>query len=489
MKIKTLFLLLLCQMFIMTNVLAQNIQERDSIQYRIKQVENSLSPIVRIAGKPLWNIEERMQDYNLAGLSIAVINDFQVEWAKGYGVTNVETKTKVNTETVFQAASMSKTVNAVALLKIADKQNISLDSNINSLLTSWKFPYNESINNEGITLRQLLSHTAGLSTHGFGGYKNSKDLPSIIEILEGVKPANSEKVLPIIPPNQEFKYSGGGTMLSQLILSDIQNSSYEAFVEENIFQPLQMNSSFYSVELDKYPDQIACGHLDNGKVLKNKYNIYPESAAAGLWVTPTELAKLLIDIQLSLANKNSMLLSNYSAEQMITPTLKNEVSALGTFIENHNGEKYAQHSGANKAFRAKYYFGTSCGKGVVVMVNGTNTEIIEEIIRSVAIVYDWPGFELYESSDETILTESNLTNYIGTYSLDNRNLQIILEDGVLVAQERKKWRANLIPATETSFIVENVRPQATVEFINDENGKVTKLLMQQGEHYEWLKTE
>ncbi len=341
------------------NVISLNAQEnfsQDTLQARIQSVENSLSPLIYIEGDVLWNIEQQMHKYNIPGLSIAVINNYKIEWAKGYGTIKSTEKTPITTNTVFQAASVSKFVNAVALMKLKELKNINIDDDINTLLTSWKLPYNKKISTQFITLRQLLSHTSGLSTHGFNGYKNSNKLPSIVETLEGKRPANSRKVKPLFPPNKKFKYSGGGTTISQLILMDNTNSSYESFLNKNLFQLLGMKNSFYSIEFDKYPNDLAYAHIENGKPLKNNYNIYPESAAAGLWTTPSDLAELIIDIQLSLNNENGKILSNNSAKDLITPPLKDYNSALGLFVEKENGETYLQHSGSIKGYRSKFYW-------------------------------------------------------------------------------------------------------------------------------------
>lgn len=461
----------------------QNTSATDSIAIRIEQVENSLGPLVKTEGQALFNLEAQMQKYNVSGLSIAVINNNKVEWAKGYGVANKEAK--VSTETVFQAASMSKTVNAVALLKLAEQYNVDLDVDVNTLLASWKLPYNQSISSQPITLRQLLSHTAGLSTHGFDGYRDFKKLPTTIETLEATKPANSEKVQPAIAPNQEFKYSGGGITITQLILSDISNASYEQFVAEHVFQPLNMDESFYSIELDKYPKQIAHGHSKSGRPLKNNYNIYPESAAAGLWTTPTDLAKLLIDLQLSLTNQSGKVLSNRSSQEMITPPLENETSALGIFTENQAGDMYLQNSGVTTGFRSKLHFGTSNGKGVVVMLNGTNTVIIEQIIRSVAAVYNWSGYERLERSADINTSNLNVKPYLGTYAMGDRKVIVSLEEEKLIITEKGKWAFKLTPLTATSFAVANINSRATLDFILDDQGSVTKLIMVQGGTYVW----
>nr|WP_321413558.1 serine hydrolase domain-containing protein [uncultured Allomuricauda sp.] len=159
----------------------------DTIQQRIKKVENSLGPLVLNKDETLRSLEEQMQKYNIPGLSIAVINNYEIEWAKAYGETGNPKISNVTKQTVFQAASMSKFVSAVAIMKLKELKQIDLDKDINQYLTSWKFPYSEDFGTDPITIRQLLAHTAGLSTHGFIGYKNSDKLPTIIQTLEGNK--------------------------------------------------------------------------------------------------------------------------------------------------------------------------------------------------------------------------------------------------------------------------------------------------------------
>ncbi len=460
-----------------------------TLESKINEVEHSLKSQVHIQGEALWNLEERMLKYQVQGLSIAVINNYEIEWAKGYGTTNNAEKGRVTPQTVFQAASMSKFVNAMALMKLKELQNVDLDADINTLLSSWKFPYNTSISEQTISLRQLMSHTAGISTHGFGGYKDAKKLPSIIEILAGTNPANSEKVKPLGSPNKNFKYSGGGTTISQLILSDVTNMSYEKFVNENLFTPLQMNNSFYSIELKKYPQDIAFGHLRNGKTLKNRYQIYPESAAAGLWTTPSDLGKLLIDLQLSLANKNGKVLSTASSKELITPPLTTEISALGLFVENRNGHTYLQHSGSNRGFRGKFYVGAANGKGVIVMVNGTNTKIIEEIIRSVALVYEWSGFSNIEIASDQALQNSDLKKYTGTYVFKNREVIVSIKKGKLIAEEKRKWSTSLTPIGGSLFVADAIQPETKIEFVSDKEGTVNKLIAHQGVSIKWKKVD
>lgn len=468
---------------------AQTNKNSDSqaVQQRIEKVENSLSPLVLNEGEALWNLEQQMKKYNVSGLSIAVIHNYEIDWAKGYGSNGSKEFPNVTKQTVFQAASMSKFVNAVALMTLAQSNKIDLDEDINNYLTSWKFSSNDNVGNEPVTIRQLLSHTAGLSTHGFNGYKTSNKLPSIIEILEGKNPANSDKVEQIQQSNKNFKYSGGGTIISQLILSDITNSSYEYYVNENIFRPLGMSNSFYSIEFERYPKDIAFGHKGNGKTLKNYYNFYPESAAAGLWTTPTDLAKLIIDIQRSLKNEPSQILSLQSTKELIKPTLNKSNSALGVFTQKEGGDLYLQHSGSNRGFRGKFFFGADKGDGLVIMVNGTNTEIIEEIIRSVTSVYNWGGFENFVAVSDLNFNDTDLSKYVGIYALENREVNVNIKKGKLVLSEKGKWSSNLTALNKSTFVVDIVKPQATIEFVKDTDGSIIKCILNQGESTGWIK--
>ncbi|SDD55171.1 CubicO group peptidase, beta-lactamase class C family [Algoriphagus faecimaris] len=461
----------------------------DALQQRIISVENSLSPLVLNAGDPLWNLEKQMDKYTIPGLSIAVIHNYKIDWAKGYGNTGNKESQRVSEQTAFQAASMSKFVNAVAWMKLKELEKINLDESIEQYLTSWSLPHPKNGEAKAITINQLLSHTAGLSTHGFGGYKDSDNLPSLIQILEGSSPANSEKVVPIQHPNKEFRYSGGGTTLSQLILMDITNSSYEDFLTSTILSFLSMTNSFYSIELDKYPVDLAFGHSSNGKRLKNDYNSYPESAAAGLWTTPTDLAKLILAIQASLNDKPGKILSQQSSEKLITPTLENSNAALGIFTEEVNGVLYLQHSGSNKGFRGKLFFSAENGNGVVIMVNGPNTEIIEEIIRSVALVYNWEGFEKTVTSPDLAINKEDLNQFTGTYSLAKREVKVSLKKGELYLSEKGKWSSKLTALSNSTFIVDVVKPKASIEFLVDDAGKVTKCKLTQGESTEWIKSK
>ena len=463
--------------------------QSDAIQAKIKKVENSLSPLVLKKGMEKWNLQDQMEKYNIPGLSIAVINDYKIEWAKGYGKAKSNESKSVTTETVFQAASMSKFVNAIGLMKLRDDIQFDLDTDINTLLSSWKFNYDESMNGHPITTRQLLNHTAGLSIPSFGGYKNSKNLPDIHTILDGKKPANSKRIKQAILPNTRFMYCGGGTMISQLILMDLSGSPYESYIRKNLFEPLKMSNSFYSIEKNRYKSDIAYAHSYKGTPLKQGYNIYPESAAAGLWTNPTDLAKLIISVQKSLEKESNALLPYKSAVELISPSSPSSNAALGLFQEQEQGIIYLQHSGATRGYRSKCYFSSQNGNGVVIMLNGTDTKILGQVIRSVADVYGWPGFTDYEASPSLDLRQDDLKKFIGTYTFEKRKLQISLKKGKLTLSEKRKFNSSLTALDHHLFVINNISPKATVEFIKDGESTKKCIIKQGSETIEWVKSE
>src|SRR5688572_1632530 len=216
---------------------------------QIKRVEQGLLPVVLIKGDPVWSIAERMKFYKAPGLSIAVIKDFKIDWARAYGLKDLETAEPVTTETLFQAGSISKSVNAMVAMKKVEQGRISLDEDINNKLTSWKLPDNEFTAKKKVTLRNLLSHTAGTTVHGFPGYAVNEKVPTLQQILDGTTPANTAAVRVDFEPGSRFRYSGGGTTVSQLALMDIEKKPYPDIAKETVLAPLGMSNSAYSQPL------------------------------------------------------------------------------------------------------------------------------------------------------------------------------------------------------------------------------------------------
>jgi CubicO group peptidase (beta-lactamase class C family) len=187
----------------------------EDIEQRIQRVINGLLPETaftqRYASKT--TLQERMAYYHTPGVSIAVINHYKIEWARGFGVKEWGKPDAVTEATLFQAGSISKPISALAVMRLVQDGKLDLDEDVNHYLSSWKVPSNGPWQPR-ITLRQLLSHSAGLTVSGFPGYLRTEQLPSVIDILNGHPPANTARVEVNILPGTQFRYSGGGAMVA-----------------------------------------------------------------------------------------------------------------------------------------------------------------------------------------------------------------------------------------------------------------------------------
>lgn len=452
------------------HIYAQPTDYPAEVENRIYKVENGLVSWVQTRDTLKWSLKERMDFYNVQGLSIAVINNYKIEWARGYGWADTAEHRPVTVQTLFQAASVSKSLNAIGVLKLVQENKLDLYTDINEYLKSWKFPYDRLSKNKKITVAQLLSHTAGLNIHGFPGYAQDKPLPSITDILDGKKRSNTDAVRSQFEPGLKFQYSGGGTLISQLIVMDITNQSYDEYMLQNVLIPLGMTASFYTQPPPEDKSQILATayHSDGGKV-NGKYHIYPEQAAAGLWTNPVDLCKYIIETQLAYRNKSGKVLNGEMTRLRLTPYIDNS-SALGVFIEKRGAAKYFQHSGGNEGFRCKYYGSLDEGKGVVIMSNSDNSAILEEIANAVACVYGWKDFYNPVMKNVIEVPDSVLSKYSGKYMLNNEPVIISVKNNKpFLRYKNKTYKIYFTSVTE--FF--NPSLGGGNKFLFDANGNVS----------------
>jgi CubicO group peptidase (beta-lactamase class C family) len=444
---------------------------QSGIESRIRSVEKGLLPPARFKGDATWTIEERMKHYKVPGLSVAVINNFKVEWVKAYGLKDIETKEPVSTETLFQAASISKPVTAMIALKKAQEGKISLDEDINNRLTSWKLPDNEW--KKKVTLANLLTHTAGLTVHGFPGYAVSAQLPTVPQILDGVAPANTGSVRVDMEPGTKFRYSGGGTTIAQLAIMDREKKPYPQIAEETVFGPLKMTNSTYNQPLpDDWKKKAASGHKRDGNLVEGKIHIYPEMAPAGLWTTPTDLANFAIEVQLSLAGKSNKVLSKEMAEKMVTPFIEDFVG-MGFFLEKHGQALYFGHGGSNVGFKSQLLVHKDKGYGVVVMINSDNAPIINEVIRSIAREYGWEDY-LPAPYEIASIAPEKLAQYQGRYQIGpDSALHVASENAKIYLQTTEGPKFEIFPVSESDFVAKEENFKLT--FVKNQDGKVDSI--------------
>ncbi len=471
----TLLMLLLC--FLNQRVNAQSLNSyNQQIQNQIKSVENNLRQWTKIKGQPEWTLAERMKYYHVNGISIVVIKDFKIDWAKGYGLADSLSGKQVNTATLFQVGSISKAINGLAVLSLVQDGKLDLDKDINEYLKSWKFPYDSLSNGKKITLANLLSHTAGLSGHGFPGYVLGDTIPSLIEILDGKPPANTKAIRSEFEPSLNYKYSGGGTTISQLIIQDATQQPYHSFMRKTIFDPLGMKTSSYEQPPSAANKKLlATGYLTNGKAVVGNYHIYPEQAAAGLWSNPSELAAYVIEIQQSLIGKSNKILAREMATRYVMPfnskyvtPYPGEEAALGVFNRKTGNERYFTHDGSDRGFKAKFIGSIKDGYGAVLMINSDSREILEEVVNAIAFTYNWKD---YLEPDKIVIKVNDdiLNSYVGEYLFENDPMSIIKEGDKLFIMVNK-IKMQMWFTSETEFFV--LEQKAYSRFLKDVQGKV-----------------
>jgi len=494
------FVLLIC-----SNASAQSPDTSEKIQL----VERGLIKVTQTEGETPATIQERMAHYHVKGVSIAVIHNYKMEWAKGYGWADESLRIPVTVQTLFQAASISKSLNSVGVLKLVQDKKIDLYADINNYLhlyngkqlksmgsymlmngdqLSWRFPYDSLSNNKKISIANLLSHTGGLTVHGFGGYELGKDLPGVAQILDGKPPANSAPVRSMYEPGLKYEYSGGGITISQLIVINTTHQPYDKYMYENVLEPLGMTGSTYALfPSGDIKPLLAAAYYADGSVVPGKHHIYPEQAAAGLWTNPTDLSKYIIETQLAYEGRSHKVLNQQTTKLRLTPYM-NKDAALGVFIDNLDSTQYFEHGGSNEGFRSQYYGSLEDGNGLVIMVNSDNGDIIPEIVNSIAKVY---GFKsLYHSRiiKAFAITDTVLQSYTGKYELKpGFIIEITRKGNQLYGQATGQQRFSLSPETQGKFAVSVA--DIEIEFIKDDTGKVVKAVIYQNGPHEAKKIE
>ncbi len=366
----------------------------DNVAQRIDRVESANSRGGQ--GLDALTLEQVMHQLHVPGMSIAVINNFTIEWAKGYGVADVQSGRPVQPDTRFQAASISKAVTAMAALRLVQEGRISLDSDVNTILKSWRVPESEFTRQQRVTPRSLFSHTSGAADgFGFPGYSPGAPLPTVVQILNGLPPCNTGPVLFARPPYQAYQYSGGGIMIMQLLLTDLLGQPFDAIMHRMVLSPLGMsNSSFAQPPSEADTGKFAYAHDEEGRRMGAPWHVFPEQAAAGLWTTPSDLARFVIEIQRAVRGPAGDLLTQATAREMVSPVGVGP-NSVGLRLMNKGDGWYFYHGGNNTGFDALVVGHVRKGYGVVIMTNaqGSGYKLIEEIQARVAAVYHWDGFE------------------------------------------------------------------------------------------------
>lgn len=426
----------------------------EPVAARIDRITHHLLPATRVEGMD-WHrsLEDRMRELRINGLSIAVFEHGQLAWARGFGVADVGTRQPVTATTLFQAASISKAVNALAALEAAERGTLALDAPINDSLRSWKLADNDFTRQRAVTLREILSHTAGTNTFGFLGYRAGAPLPTLVQILDGAPPANNEKIVVDRAPGEGFRYSGGGISIAQLALVERLGTPYPALMAARVLGPLGMTHSTYEQPLPaaRVPE-AAAGYRPDGSEVPGKHLVYPEMAAAGLWSTPSDLAAFLIEVQRARAGTSTKI-SRQIATEMTTPVARVEGDdwiGLGMFLMNRDGARLFGHDGWSLGFQSEAIASLDGGYGVVIMTNSDRGgEIIFDLERAVFAEYGWP---IAPALARVTVEPSTLPGLAGTYGTPGDPVVVTFANGALFAHRPFDAPVELVPVGHDKFV-------------------------------------
>ena len=470
---------ILCALFAGASMAAQ---PHPTIGQRISRIERALVPPVIVTGRPvrMATLEERMRELKVPGVSVAVFHDGHTEWTRGWGFADVAARRKVDDDTLFQAASISKPVAAVAALALVSRGRLTLDDDVNKFLKSWKVPDSAFTATEKVTLRRLLTHSAGTTVSGFRGYAAAAEVPTLLQVLGGTKPANSAAITIDIPVGSRWRYSGGGFSILQQLIEDDTGKPFAQAVRELVLEPFEMTDSTFLQPLPpNLRDRAATGYLASGEPVEGRFHTYPEQAAAGLWTTPRDLAKFAMEVQKIASGKSTKVMSPELARDMIKRQFQQW--GLGVAVEGDGAASRFAHGGANEGFRCQLTAFRLTASGIVVMTNSeAGGALATEIIRAVAREYRWPGLG---PITRTLGTADPATykDFAGRYEIGIRSPPVVLTvevEGDRLFAATGGPRTELLPENATTFF--SADTDVRVQFVRDAAGQVTELRVWQG---------
>ncbi len=336
-------------------------------------------------------VEESLKKYDVPGASVAVFEGYRLVWAKGYGTADVRTHRPVEPTTLFQAASISKPVAALATMRLVQSGMLNLDTNVNEYLKGWSLPENDLTKATPVTLRLIMSHTAGLTVHGFRGYEAGSGIPTVPQVLDGKAPANSEPVRVTVAPGTKFEYSGGGYTILQQLLADVTHEKFPELMRNLVLGPVGMSLSTYEQPIPASAVPFAStAHEPHGHPIKGDRHTYPEMAAAGLSTTPSELARFAMAIQQAREGFPGAIISKQLAQLMTTPHIPGSFGLGFEMLRSNEKEKrFFGHTGGNVGYRCMLLATLQGGNGVAVMTNGDEFKAVSEIVNKVVSEYGW----------------------------------------------------------------------------------------------------
>ena len=444
---------------------------------RRARVETGLTAALQVEGRAAerFTLAERMERYTVPGVAIAVVDDGEIAWAAGYGDRG-NGAGAVQADSLFQAASISKAVAAVAVLALVEHGDLDLDTDVNTYLRSWRLPDSDHTAEQPVTLRHLLSHTAGLTVPGFPGYPVDAPVPTPQQLLSGEAPSNTPAIESFARPGTVAQYSGGGSTIVQVLVGDVTGRDFPDLVADLVLRPFGMTDSAYIQPLtDAMAARAAWAHDAGGEFVAGGHHVYPELQAAGLWTTASDLARWLIGVHRVLAGDTNGPISPSTARAMIERVAPGTFG-LGPEIMGDGAVQRFGHSGANQGYKSQVDALIARPSGCAILTNGENgTTLVAAIRRAVSDEYDH-GVTGPEALRLGEVSEAVLRSYTGRYSGPfGRPLKLEFADGELFSPA-SYGRRRMFPLTETTFIDEETGVTLEVERDGDAVRRIAVLV-------------
>ena len=449
------------------------------LQKKIKAVENGLLESVTIEGQPLktFSLEERMLYYRVPGLMLLVFNRHGVEWTKAYGFCRQGMDSPITDITLFQVGELSQPLTALAVMRLIEKKEIEPNRDVNEYLQGWKIPLNRLTRENPVSIRHLLSHTAGFPYPVISTIQPGDPIPTPLDILMGRAPAKNAPLEVRFKPGSEVGISAAGYAVVQKVLEDLTQTSFSEFMAQTVFAPLNLlHSSFSSEPSDSLSLETAAGHLRTGEPLEKDRTIQPVPASSGLWTSAEDLATFILSLVKTAKGEDPVLVSPLSARMILTPVAAN--MSMGLNVDDRGDSLNLNRWGKTDGFSSYLIYYPERGQGAVVLTNSDNGHyLIEEILRSLSSIYEWPHLKPQEKKLFRLEPEI-YARYVGRYEINpDYILDVRHEDYNLIIQPTGQAPTRFYVENTTTFF--STSPYIQIQFLRNPDNSTSGLILRQ----------
>ena len=396
---------------------------------RKQRVERSLLPRVAFVGETKRvSVETRMAEHKTPAFSVAVIRNGALDWSAAWERLQAD-GASAHCDSLFQAGSLAKPATVLATLRMQQQGLVDLDADIETYLSSWHLPAGRQTSTNPVTLRNLFTHTAGITPGGYDGYAQGQPIPSDPQTASAEAPSNSRKVEVLEAPGTSLVYSGGGYTVAEIALQDRLKQPFEQIMRTWLTVPVGMKQADFTQPLPAASHgYTARGHQADGNVVAGGWHNHPEQAAAGLWATASDLAALLIEMRKGWQGKSAVFTQDSIRELLAHPI---DGHAYGFRLIGEGDRVFLTHYGGTIGYRAGMTLNLETGDGAVYLTNSDNgSDLGLEFLAAVADVYDWPMFRSTQVERATQPAEV-LKSLVGRYQFEGPAVSVVYEQEAL----------------------------------------------------------